>query len=525
VIPLKSTFSRGVVAACAVLLSACGGDGGNTPAPPVSVTAEKACTTLAGKTIPGIASMTAVTVFATAATPTYCKVNGTIAPKLNFELRLPDTWNGKVHYGGGGGYNGAIPALFGPTFAALKKGYATVSSDSGHHASPYDASFALNDPQAAQLFGSLSVPTVMAAVKELIRTAYGVASERSYFEGCSNGGREGLMSAQRNPDLFDGVIARAPAYNWTALMGAFDRNAKALAAPGGQLSTAKVQSVAKSVRDACDGLDGAVDGVVSNPKACAAVFNPASLRCTGGVDTGDTCLSDAQLGFVSSWTTTAQFAGSPTFRNAGWNLTGNEDDAAAWDSWETGAGNFRAAQQYLFADTTVKNYLARNPAVDSTHYVPYDQNQPAMQAMAALNDATATDLRPFNNRGGKLILWHGGNDAALSVNATAEYYGAVETAVGGQAIADTFVRFYVAPGANHCSGGPGADDTDLLEALDAWVTRGTAPETLIAEKLTTRGAFVLSRPLCRYPEYPRYTGPANDAAAAALASHYACTVP
>jgi feruloyl esterase len=469
--------------------------------------------------------MTAVTVFATAATPTYCKVTGTLAPRLNFELRLPDSWNRKLHYGGGGGYNGSILALFGPTLTALKKGYATVNSDSGHQASLYDASFALNDPHAAQLFGYLSVPTVMSAVKESIRAAYGTAPERSYFEGCSSGGREGLMNVQRYPDLFDGVIARAPAYNWTGLMGAFDRNAKALAAPGGQLSTAKVQRVAKSVRDACDGLDGVVDGVVSNPKACAAAFNPASLRCAGGADTGDTCLSDAQLGFVTSWTTTAAFAGSPTYRNAGWNLTGNEDDAAGWDSWETGAGNFRAAQQYVFSDTTVKNYLARDPTVDSINYVPYDQNPPALAAMAALNDATATDLRPFNNRSGKLILWHGGNDAALSVNATAEYYAAVATAVGGQPTADMFVRFYVAPGANHCSGGPGADDTDLLDALDAWVTRGMAPETLTAQKLTTRGETVLSRPLCRYPQYPGYTGPANDAAAAALASNYTCTMP
>jgi feruloyl esterase len=131
----------------------------------------------------------------------------------------------------------------------------------------------------------------------------------------------------------------------------------------------------------------------------------------------------------------------------------------------------------------VKNYLARDPGVDSIDYVPYDQNLPAMLALAALNDATATDLRPFSNSGGKLILWHGGNDAALSVNATAEYYAAVATAVGGQPIADSFVRFYVAPGANHCSGGPGADDADLLGALDAWVTRATPPETLTARKL------------------------------------------
>jgi feruloyl esterase len=308
-------------------------------------------------------------------------------------------------------------------------------------------------------------------------------------------------------------------------MGAFHRNARALAAPGAQISNAKVARVAKAVREACDGLDGVADGVVSHPAACSAVFDPASLRCAGGADTGDTCLSDAQLGFVTAWTTDTVFAGNPGYRNARWNLTGNEDDSNAWPEWATGNGNYRASLQYAFSDTTVKSYLARDPTVESIDYVPYDQDPAAMLDLANLNDATAADLRAFNARGGKLILWHGGNDAALSVNSTAEYFDAVGTAVGGDAIADTFVRFYVAPGANHCSGGPGADSADLLGALDAWVTRGAAPATLAAQKVMTNGAVILSRPLCRHPAYPRYTGASNDPAAAALAANFTCTSP
>jgi feruloyl esterase len=511
------------VALSGLLLSACGGSGDETPPTPAvtAVTAQQACAALSGKTIAG-ATLSAVAVAASAAVPTYCKVNGTIAPSLNFEMRLPDAWNGKLYYGGGGGYDGSIPAL---SLPALTQGYATVASDSGHRGSALSASFALTDTFAAQLFGSLSVPTVMSTALESVTAAYGVPPSKSYFEGCSNGGREALMTVQRNPNLFDGVIARAPAYNWVGFMGAFNRTAKALAAPGGAFSAAKTALLAQRVRGACDALDGIVDGVVANPAACTpALVNAAALRCAGGTDTGDTCLSDAQLAVVTSWTTDAVFAGSGSFRNAGWNLTGNEDDPGAWAVWETGGGNVTGALQFLFQDTTVKNYLARDPAANSLTYAPWDQNQNALYALAALNDATNPDIRPFINSGAKLILWHGGNDAALSVNSTAEYVANMRNAVGTTS-ADASTRFYVAPGVDHCGGGPGADTSDLLAALDQWVTKSVAPGTLTAEKRDAAGAVTFARPLCQHPQYPRYTGPANDAAAAKLATNYTCSSP
>jgi hypothetical protein len=517
---LPAKVGAAVVAASLISLSACGGS--DDDAGDRSPTAAQACATLAGRTIGG-ATLTAAAIPASGVVPTYCKVNGTLAPSLNFEIRLPDAWNGKLHYGGGGGYNGAIPGLA-SSLHALRQGYATASSDSGHQGSGVDASFALTDTYAAQLFGSLSVPTVMSTAIEAVTTAYGSVPSKTYFEGCSNGGREALMNVQRYPNLFDGVIARAPAYNWVGFMGAFNRTAKTLAAPGGAFSAAKTALLAGSVRAACDGLDGIVDGVVSNQAACTpAVFDPASLRCAGGADTGDTCLSDAQLAVVTSWTTDAVFTGSPSFRNAGWSLTGNEDSPTALGLWVTGNGTVTNALQFLFQDTTVKNYLARDPAANSLTYAPWDQNQNALYAMAALNDATNANILPFANSGAKLILWHGGNDAALSKNSTTAYYDGAVAAVGGQTAADAFMRYYIAPGVDHCGGGPGADTADLLTALDNWVAGGTAPGTLTAQKLDASGAVQFDRPLCQYPKYPRYTGPANDAAAARLASNYTCS--
>jgi len=232
-------------------------------------------------------------------------------------------------------------------------------------------------------------------------------------------------------------------------------------------------------------------------------------------------LSDAQLAVVNSWTSPASWA-SGVYTNPGWALTGNEEDPGAWTAWVTGNGNVRDAAQFKFQDTTVKNYLARDRAQDSLTYT-WDSNLNGVYALAALNDATNTDLRPFKNSNAKLILWHGGNDSALTYKATTAFYQGVTNAVGGQSAANEFMRYYIAPGVNHCAGGPGADNADLLSALDAWVTGNTAPGTLTAKKVSAAGATQLSRPLCQFPQYPKYTGPANDAAAAALASNYACT--
>jgi hypothetical protein len=203
-----------------VALSACGSSDDDPPAPAPPPTAQQACAALASQVVAGATVGTTELVAATATLPEYCRVAGLIAPRLNFEVRLPTQWNGKLFYGGGGGYNGVIqPATFVFNAAALRQGYAQVSSDSGHQGSVFDASFALNDLHAANLFGHLSVPTVMVPAREIVQQRYGSAATRSYFEACSGGGREALMNAQRYPNLFDGIIARAPAYNWVGIMG------------------------------------------------------------------------------------------------------------------------------------------------------------------------------------------------------------------------------------------------------------------------------------------------------------------
>jgi feruloyl esterase len=268
-----------------------------------------------------------------------------------------------------------------------------------------------------------------------------------------------------------------------------------------------------------------VDGIVSNPTACTAnVVNIGALRCPGGVDRGDSCLSDAQLAVVRVWTSNVKYRGSSTYKSKGYNLTGNEDDPFNFGFFASGNGDVKKSAHFLFQDTTVKNYLARDPNADSLAYQPWDRDPDSLAAMAALNDATQTDIRPFINHGGKLIVWHGGADPGLSVNTSINYIEDVRKSVGAK-LADAATRLYVAPGVDHCQAGPGADQVDLLSALDQWVIKGVGPATLTAKKLDESGAVLFSRPLCRYPMYPRYTGPLNDAAAAKLASSYTCTSP
>jgi feruloyl esterase len=499
------------------------GPGAATPASSAqSSSAETACDELSGQVVGG-SRLTTALVAAVRTTPAYCKVSGVIAPKLNFEIRLPEAWNGKLYYGGGGGYDGLIPSV---VAAPLAQGYAEVASDSGHQdPTGMSAAFIANDPLAAELFGTRAVPTVMAVAVRVIAAAYGAPPARSYFEGCSTGGREALMAVQRNPELFDGVIARAPAFNWVGMTGAFNAVARAAAQPGAAFSPAKVELLARHVREACDGLDGVVDGIVANPAACTPeLIHLASLRCSGGDDSGDACLSDAQMAVVQAWTSDHRFNGARLYLSKGFNLTGNEDDPAGFGLWATGNGDVTQGGDFIMQDSAVKYVLARDPAADSLKYVPFDRDPKALDAMARLDDATDPDIRPFIRRGGRLIVWQGSADAALSVNSTIGYMSRVRRVVGA-ANAAVATRFYVAPGVNHCTGGAGPDQTDLLTALDQWVTKGRAPGDLVARKLDASGAVIRSLPLCRYPQYPRYVGAAHDADAAKLASSYVCTTP
>lgn len=406
-------------AAAATLVAACGGSDDDAGAP--AVTAQAACTTLAGTTLGGATVAAAVVVAASGPVPRYCKVSARIEPALNYEMRIPESWNGKLHYGGGGGFDGLVRGFnewggtdndnHGLNLAALNQGYINIASDAGHKGQIpgvefLDASWVPGNPAAERLYADLSVPTVMSSALELIRKAFGSAPTRSYFEGCSTGGREALIVAQRFPNLFDGVISRAPALNVVASVGAFQRNMIATVLnPTLNFTPAKVTLLSNAVLAACDGLDGIADGVVSHPAACTftAATARSTLRCAGGADTGATCLSDAQLTVVDTWNAPKTFAGR--FVDPGWRLTGNENAPGNWDAWLFGGA------QFAFQYGAISGFFLRDPATGplppqdpmaAVATLFYDFEAPGnAAALAAFSDsieATDPDLRPLHEQ-------------------------------------------------------------------------------------------------------------------------------
>jgi feruloyl esterase len=339
--------------------------------------------------------------------------------------------------------------------------------------------------------------------------------ERVYFEGCSNGGRSALLAAQRAPDLFDGVIARAPVLQWPGLAVAAQRLERRIAVQ--PLSDAKLAAVDAAQLAACDALDGIADGVIGRPFDCP--FDPESLRCTQG-DAPD-CLTDAELETLATVrsSTPLPFA----------QVDGLTEHAAfpvqpisllvTWPIWLQPSASFPVPNLFVAQDLFLRYLVTQDPSLDSLSIDPADYGD-ELAALSAQMDATSTDFSAFVARGGKLILWHGAADAGITPVGTNDYYAALEAA----AVADpslpaveAYARLYVAPGVAHCARGPGADQVDLLSVLDAW-RDGTPPGAITAHAQYTSAG---DRPLCEWPGYPHYVGSGDPT----LASSYSCQLP
>jgi feruloyl esterase len=490
---------------------------------PTRVRTPLACANLAGAPIGGATIRSAEAVVPAGGNPEFCKVTGTVETALNFELRLPSGWTQKVLFIGGGGYDGSVPIPNDGTANAdvLQRGYATIATDSGHSGSVLDAAWALDDPEAVQNFADRAWHTVLLAAREIITAYYAAPIRRTYFQGGSSGGREALIMAQRWPDDCDGVIARAPALDFVAVLLSANRLAKQVyATPGGYLPAATTEALGRAVLTACDALDGLVDGMVSDVEGCQ--FDAGVLRCTGPPT--DACLTDAQLDTVRAVHSpfpipvalangVAEYPRYPV---------GGEESSSGWPLWITGfSPDPPSSFLFILSDGFVKYFVTKDPDFDSLAFEPQDHAD-TLTSLSALLDATDPDLSRFAARGGKVILWHGWSDYALSAYSTVAYYQRVVGTAGGRTAADEFVRFYASPGVDHLNNGAGAPIFDLLGALDAWVEEGAAPGDLVAYKvLPGSDAPAPFRPLCRYPTYPRYLGSGDPN----HASSFTCAAP
>jgi len=473
----------------------------------------------------------------TPATPQYCKVLGHIAPldpkapNIQFQVNLPTVWNGRGIQYGGGGFNGTLITGLGLLPAAryeqpspLALGFVTYGTDSGHQNTPGQPpqAFALNSEALAN-FAHASYKKVRDVALTVIRNAYGERPTRLYFFGSSEGGREGLVMAQRYPDAFNGIFSRVPVIHWTGLQHAGLRDGIATMGPG-WLRPAQVKRVHDAVLAACDSLDGLADGVVSDPVACRKRFDIATLRCAGAT-ADDTCLTPPQEAAVRTLQSPLRFDmelanGQREYPGRG--PSGEATPAFAstggWNAWWLGGSAPSIPPQpnngiaWFYGAGAIQYFYARDPAVDLLSYKP-DTYHDRVREVSALMDATDPDLSTFAALGGKLIMLENMADYAQSPYAGIAYYESVERRLGPGTVSD-FFQLYTAPGVDHVgTGGPA--NVDMLPALVGWVERGEVPTGLQIVEQSAKPPFAVSRarPLCPWPLVPRYKGGDSNNAA------------
>jgi feruloyl esterase len=411
----------------------------------------------------------------------YCQVTGYVAPRVGFEIRLPaEEWNGKLLEVGCGGDCGYIAG--GACRGPLDRGYACIATDTGHRGQ--GGAWAYNDADALIDFGYRAMHVVAVAGKAIVRRHYGSAPRHAYFFGCSTGGRQALVEAQRFPWDFDGIISGAPWINDSDSAMNYLWAARALAA-GGQgpiLSETDLKLVHDAALAACDGDDGLRDGIIGNPARCA--FDPAMLVCKG--ERNASCISAAQAAAVRS-----VYRGPVDSRGRslypGGAMPGSELN---WIDFGSGSGYIDGQGGAAESETWATNffrYMTLPPAGPSWRPGDFnfdtDRQRFASGAQESLTNASNPDLRKFAAAGGKLLVYQGWNDESVVPPMTIDYYEAVDRVMGGGARTRDFARLYLVPGMNHCGAGDGAFAIDYLSALEAWVEKGTPPDVLVGAHL------------------------------------------
>ena len=514
--------------AATALLAGCGGGADNAPA---STAFADRCTQLVGKTVSGGTITSTKMVDASALQPQTCSAQGQIVSSptstIKFQIDLPvDTaYNNKLLQVGGSGYNGTVAtaesAFTGQGNNVRQRGYAIIGSDSGHQSpSSFDLSWALNNSTAFDNFAFNSVPQVLAAGLDTVKIVYGVAPKYKYFHGSSTGGREALQQTQRFPNSYDGVVALEPALSYDASIQKGIQVAQLAFGSGGAgwISPFKAALFDSAQLAACDAADGLADGIISHPAACT--FDPTTLRCPGGADTGNTCFSDTQLATIQAvrtdLTLPAPVANGVTVaRRYG---IGAEADPGlgGWVGMQFGASPTQPfSGMYAFSDQWLKFAVTSNPATTVTGYV-LGSDPATWMALSVKDNASNPDLSSFATHG-KLILWHGWSDHLVPPGSSIDYYNSVVSKLG-QTKTDSFMRFYMSPGVTHIATGPGAAIVDRLTALEDWVEKGaTPPDSLVGTKYAADGKTVVrTRPTCRYPAWPKYSGSGDVNAAASF---------
>jgi feruloyl esterase len=442
--------------------------------------------------------------------PAFCRVAGAVAPEIKFELWMPAQWNRKLMAVGNGGLAGSIN--YRQMMEPLQRGYATGSTDTGHEGRSNDASWAMGHMESVIDFAHRSIHAMAQADKALIEAFYGIRPAHSYFSGCSQGGQEALVAAQRYPQDFDGIVAGDPANFWTH--NQVSHLWAVLATEGDSYIPAnKVPALAAAVNKACDKLDGVEDGILNDPRRCR--FDPSVLLCRGS-DT-PSCLTGAQVDAVKKL---YEGPGEAIYPGL---LPGGEEGPGGWANWITGRQRGLSGHANLGLPF-FKYIVFENPEWDYHQFrfetAPgFDTDVQFLDdKLASIFNATNPDLGPFQRNGGKLIQYHGFSDPDITPLNSINYYESVVRATPGT---NDFYRLFLVPGMQHCSGGPGPSKFDTISALEQWVERGVAPDRIVASHVSSAGGVDRTRPLCPYPQEARWKGTGSTD----QAENFACVLP
>jgi len=433
----------------------------------------------------------------------FCRMLGMVQPEIRFEVSLPRAWNRRLFFFGNGGFAGEnleIQGRIGTRNTMLAKGFAVAQTNTGHDAAiEPGGSFAVN-PQKLYDYAFRSLHVTAVTAKRLAKAHYGAEPTRSYYLGCSTGGRQGLILAQRFPKDFDGIVAGAPVLDFSGTMVQYAAIHQAIRK--NPIPFSKLALLADRVYAVCDGEDGLKDGLIADPRACA--FSPQRdlPRCEG---------ADAAGCFTAGQIETLKVIYSPVVVNGvkrypGWPLSAEiagPNGRSGWDNWLV-RENPGATISNNFGETFFR-YLAfpKKDAALTLDQVDLERDVPKLDEISRTLDAVNPDLTGFRERGGRLLMWFGWADPALNAQRAVDYYEAARAKMGPETAG--FFRFYLLPGVFHCAGGVGCGSWDPLAAVIRWVEEGKAPETLVTARVE-QGKTLRTRPICPYPQEPKYKG-------------------
>lgn len=468
------------------------------------------CDELASLSLPNVTILSAVEVAAQGAIPAHCAVEGVIDVEIGFTVKIPveAAWNGKMFMHGNGGFAGFYQGQFvNSEPKPLARGYAVVETDTGHKGSTLNAAPFLNNHERVVSFAYRAVHMTTVTAKALIRAYFDREIDYSYFQGCSTGGRQAMMESQRYPKDYDGIISGAPAYDLASIAHWADSEPKLFPNRNDFLNQvlpySKLGLLATKILDACDGLDGIVDGILNDPRDCPFSYATDLPMCPGDVDPGDnSCFTTVEVDMIG-----LLYGRTDTPVYGDWSIGypyGGENQDGGWRGWVVGGPAFAPAFngypniRYAFTADYFK-YIFYNDPNYNLHDFDASTDQADLKPVVKLISATQTNLNAFKAHGGKMIMYNGWSDPALSALGTIEYYKALTDKMGGPQKTQDFTRLFMLPGVLHCVGGPGPDSVDYLDALEEWVENGVAPEKLLASHVTS-GVVDMTRPLCPYPQ-------------------------